>query len=129
MNNIMGIFGFFWRAGPRSGVLLGRRSGGRYDGLYAPPGGGVEEGETIVAALIRETEEETGLRHGTDFVVDEARYAHDTDRDRVPTGLTLPRRIIHLHGVLLPGAKPPRDSAELADVGVRESIRASELTR
>ncbi|GAA2018816.1 hypothetical protein GCM10009839_13810 [Catenulispora yoronensis] len=44
-------------------VLLGRRAGTGYaDGAFHPPSGHLEEGESVVAALIREAEEEVGVR-------------------------------------------------------------------
>lgn len=43
-------------------VLLGKnRAGGVYEGSYVVPGGGVDEGETKQAALVREMLEETGI--------------------------------------------------------------------
>jgi len=43
-------------------VLLGKnRSGGVYDGYWTIPGGGVDPGETIIEATIREIKEEVGL--------------------------------------------------------------------
>lgn len=43
-------------------LLLGKnRKGGVYEGSYVVPGGGVDEGETKEAALLREMLEETGI--------------------------------------------------------------------
>jgi ADP-ribose pyrophosphatase YjhB (NUDIX family) len=44
------------------GVLLVRRDKDPGKGLWSIPGGGVEIGETQVESLIREVEEETGVR-------------------------------------------------------------------
>jgi 8-oxo-dGTP diphosphatase len=42
-------------------ILLGKsRRGGAYSGRWIVPGGGIEPGESKVAAVIRETQEETG---------------------------------------------------------------------
>jgi 8-oxo-dGTP diphosphatase len=42
-------------------VLVAQRSGGPYDGCWEFPGGKVEPGESELAALVRECEEELGL--------------------------------------------------------------------
>ena len=42
-------------------VLVARRSGGPYDGLWEFPGGKVEPGESDLAALVRECAEELGI--------------------------------------------------------------------
>ena len=42
-------------------VLIVRRSRPPANGLFTLPGGGVETGETLHAAIIREVQEETGL--------------------------------------------------------------------
>jgi 8-oxo-dGTP diphosphatase len=42
-------------------VLVARRSGGPYDGLWEFPGGKVEQGESDLSALVRECAEELGV--------------------------------------------------------------------
>ena len=50
------------RGGPDPAVLLTRISAqGFHTGLWSLPGGGVEQGEAPVDALVREVQEETGL--------------------------------------------------------------------
>ena len=44
------------------GVLLGRRDKAPGQGLWSIPGGGVELGETQETSVVREVEEETGVR-------------------------------------------------------------------
>jgi 8-oxo-dGTP diphosphatase len=60
------------------GIVLIRRKNEPFKGAWALPGGFVDYGETIEAALIREVEEETGLK------VESCRQFHvysDPDRD------------------------------------------------
>ena len=52
---------FLIRGNPRQ-VLLGLKKAGFGAGKYAGFGGGVEAGETIEAATVRELEEETGIK-------------------------------------------------------------------
>ena len=49
----------------RGGALLERRSD---NGMWGLPGGGVEPGESIVKAALREVKEETGLE-GKEFII------------------------------------------------------------
>lgn len=50
-------------------VLLIRRAKAPFKGLWSLPGGRVEFGETLLEAIVREAEEETGLRpHAPRFV-------------------------------------------------------------
>ena len=53
---------FLIRGNPPREVLLGLKKTGFGAGKYAGFGGGVESGETIEAAAIRELEEETGIK-------------------------------------------------------------------
>jgi 8-oxo-dGTP diphosphatase len=50
-------------------LLLIRRKYPPYQGQYALPGGFVDYGETVEAAVQRELEEETGIRTGTGRLV------------------------------------------------------------
>jgi 8-oxo-dGTP diphosphatase len=53
---------FLIRGNPCHEVLLGLKKAGFGAGKYAGFGGGVEAGETIEAATVRELEEETGIK-------------------------------------------------------------------
>lgn len=69
----------------RSGeVLLVRRGGEPYEGMWALPGGFVDEDETLEEAAARELEEETGLK-GVEL--EQLRAFSDPDRD--PRGRTI----------------------------------------
>ena len=52
-----------------NGVVLIQRANEPFEGQWALPGGFVETGETVEAAAIRETEEETGLTVKLDGLV------------------------------------------------------------
>lgn len=53
---------FLTRGDPPTEVLLGFKKSGFGKGKYAGFGGSVEEGESVIAAAVRELEEETGLK-------------------------------------------------------------------
>lgn len=57
---------FLLRGTPPDEVLLGLKKRGFGTGKYAGFGGGVEAGETIEAATVRELEEETGVKVAVD---------------------------------------------------------------
>lgn len=48
------------RKGPQ--LLLAQRSRGSYKGRWGFPGGHLERGETVIAAAMRELQEETGIK-------------------------------------------------------------------
>ena len=52
----------FHRSGSRINVLLIKRSNEPFKGLWAFPGGFVDQDESLEAAVARELEEETGLK-------------------------------------------------------------------
>ena len=55
---------------------------------WAPPGGGIEEGESEVEAALRETAEETGWTDHIKVGPVAWRWTHDYTRDGVPTRQT-----------------------------------------
>lgn len=65
-------------------ILLIRRGSDPYEGMWALPGGFVEEDETLEQAARRELEEETGLRR-----VKVEQLAAFSDPDRDPRGRTI----------------------------------------
>ncbi|HEV2519137.1 MAG TPA: NUDIX hydrolase [Thermoplasmata archaeon] len=65
-------------------VLLVRRGRGPFSGSWALPGGFVEPGETVEAAVARELVEETGLRARATAIV-----GVYSDPDRDPRGPTV----------------------------------------
>lgn len=61
-------------------LLVAQRSGGPYDGCWELPGGKVEPGESDLAALVRECEEELGI------VVEPGRFLGEVALDGVVAG-------------------------------------------
>jgi 8-oxo-dGTP diphosphatase len=59
---------FLTRGNPPEEVLLGFKKSGFGSGKYAGFGGGVEGGETVEAATVRELEEETSIKISLDDV-------------------------------------------------------------
>lgn len=56
----IGVAGYITRYG--NDILLGRRGKDPNRGLYVLPGGGLQEGESLEDAFVREIEEETGYK-------------------------------------------------------------------
>ena len=59
----LGVTGIiFTRGEGRTRVVLIKRKGGRWNGYWSLPGGGVRKGETLRRAMEREAQEESGFR-------------------------------------------------------------------
>jgi 8-oxo-dGTP diphosphatase len=90
---------------PRGRVLLIRRAREPAAGTWTVPGGRVENGESLEAAVLRELNEETGL---------EARVVGSLGCEAVAAqGVTY---AIHEHLLIPVGDKPPRAGDDAADV-------------
>jgi 8-oxo-dGTP pyrophosphatase MutT (NUDIX family) len=59
------------------------RPGGRPEGLWALPKGGLDEGESSEAAALREVTEETGARGRSLGKLGDVRYAYTWDGERI----------------------------------------------
>jgi len=57
-------------------IVMGKSLRGTYEGCWIIPGGGVDDGETYLQAIIREVKEETGLDISTEDIrqVDRVSY-------------------------------------------------------
>lgn len=86
--------GVMFYAEDTSCVLLLRRSSGDHQGTWCPPGGGVEENETIEEAARREVREEIGY--------DEVYTLEHMHRDFQPSGYTF-----HNHYAIVPNEFVP----------------------
>ena len=65
-------------------ILIARRSEGRHQaGKWEFPGGKVEEGETPEACLVREIQEELGIRIETGALFAESQYRYDAHAVRL----------------------------------------------
>ena len=78
-------------------ILLGKnKPGGVYDGLWTIPGGGIEEGESVIDALKREVSEEVGLGINDAAIIElPAKYGESTKID-ADSGLTVVAKM-HFH--------------------------------
>lgn len=61
-------------------VLITKRIGGLFDGLWEFPGGKIESGETHANALIREINEELSITISVDKFLDTIEYKYDAFR-------------------------------------------------
>jgi 8-oxo-dGTP diphosphatase len=92
-------------------IVLVKRKDPPFQGKYALPGGFVEVGETVETAVVREVEEETGLRTSVKRLVG---VYSDSDRD--PRGHTV--SVVFELEVISGGLKGGDDaiSAEVFDI-------------
>lgn len=72
-------------------VLLVKRGGEPFKGLWAPPGGGIELGETVFEAGKRELREETGVDAEIDAIQEIEDYIRRDAEGRVEAHLILIR--------------------------------------
>lgn len=87
-------------------VLLVRRAKAPGKGLWAMPGGFLDQKETLAACAVRELEEETGLVLGESAIRDVRMFDHP---DRSARG----RTITHVHRIPLDaGALPPLNAGD-----------------
>jgi 8-oxo-dGTP diphosphatase len=74
-------------------VLLIKRGGEPYKGLWAPPGGGVELGETVFQAGIREVREESGVDIDIEGIQEVEDFIRRDTEGRVQAHLAIVRLI------------------------------------
>lgn len=79
-------------------VLLVRRANAPLKGQWSLPGGGVEVGETLVAAVTREVLEETGLEVRVGPVLEVLDRIHPDDDGRVEYHFVLIDYLCHVVG-------------------------------
>jgi mutator protein MutT len=91
-------------------VLLVRRGHAPLEGEWSLPGGAVETGETLEAALIREVREETGLDVAVSRLVEVVDRIH-----RLPDGRVEYHYVV-VDYVCVPGGTQPIPGSDAADV-------------
>ncbi len=91
---------------PCGRILLGKRNkrDSAFPGLYCTPGGGVEFGETLHEALIREFEEETGLTIRVDELTSIGEFFRDSEHHTV-----MPFFRVHVHDACADAEAKPLD--------------------
>lgn len=128
---------------PAGKVLLMRRAGHDHVGLWACPGGGIEDGETAEQAARRETLEETGLEYKGDLVpwtrrvlgnVDFTTFIAQTEafeptlNDEHDACMWVDRSFaMGAAGLLHPGLNIVLQRFDLDELGIAKAIRSGEL--
>lgn len=99
-------------------LLLVRRGRGRAAGLWALPGGRVEEGELLAEAVVRELEEETGVEGACGELLGVVELLFDDDSGA-------PHQVVLAHRVLVMEGEDPiagDDAAEAAWVPLGDVV-------
>jgi ADP-ribose pyrophosphatase len=98
-------------------ILLAKRAGEPYKGLWAPPGGSVELGETVFEAGKRELREETGIEAEIDGIQEVEDYIRRDAEEVVQAHLI----IIRLLGSYAGGtAKADSDADDVGWYSIEE---------